>query len=56
MGTDCLLYQNCKANQPCPKLAEFLGRPDISFAGVDIANDITRLGLCKLSVANFVDI
>jgi ribonuclease D len=56
MGTDCLLYQISSADQPCPKLADFLGRPDITFAGVDIGNDITRLGRCNLSVANFVDI
>ena len=56
MGTDCLLYQIFSADQPCPKLAEFLGRPDITFAGVDIGNYITRLGSCKLSVANFMDI
>ena len=50
------MYQICSADQPCPKVAEFLGRPDITFVGVDIGNDITRLGHCKLSVANFVDI
>ena len=56
MGKDCLLYQISSADQPCPKLADFLGMPDITFAGVDIGNDITRLGRCNLSVANFVDI
>ena len=56
MGTDCLLYQISSADQPCPKLADFLGKADVTFAGVDIGNDITRLGRCNLSVANFVDI
>ena len=37
-------------------LAEFLSRPDITFAGVDIGNDITRLERCRLAVKNFVDI
>jgi ribonuclease D len=56
MGTDCRLYQNCKANEPFPKLANFLANPKITFAGVDIGDDITRLGCCNLVVSNFVDI
>ena len=37
-------------------MADFLSRPDITFAGVDIGNDITRLEHCRLAVKNFVDI
>jgi hypothetical protein len=53
---DGLLYRNCKVKEPCPKLANFLANPEIIFAGVDIGNDITRLGRCNLVASNFVDI
>ena len=56
LGTDCLVYQNCKADRPCPMLAEFLSRPDITFAGVDIGNDIRMLERCHLVVKIFMDI
>jgi hypothetical protein len=49
-------YTTCKSNEPCPRLAEFLGKLKIYFAGVDIGNDITRLERCNLIVSKFLDI
>jgi hypothetical protein len=56
VGTDCLVYHHCHADEQCPKFLDFLGDHDITFAGCDITNDVEMLRRSMVAVGNLVDI